>query len=99
LIRYSDQVEISRQITLPRASFLDLDLYFPLERLFLRACNRRVRVRFMKVWLWDFFPESHQLSLFHIPSHHAEKQSLVIQVLDLIRERHGEDAIRFGRAA
>jgi DNA polymerase-4 len=99
LIRYSDQVEISRQITLPRASFLDLDLYFPLERLFLRACNRRVRVRFMKVCFWNFFPESRQLSLFHIPSHHAEKQSLVIQVLDLIRERHGEDAIRFGRAA
>ena len=99
LIRYSDQIEIRRQITLPHASFWDLDLYGPLEKLFLSACNRRVRIRFMKVWFWDFSPESPQLSLFHIPSHHAEKQSLVIQALDRIRERHGENTIRFGRAA
>jgi len=99
LIRYSDQVESRRQISLLHASLLDFDLYLPLEKLFLRACNRRVRIRFMKVWLCDFFPESPQLSLFHIPSHHAEKQSLVIQTLDRIRERHGANAIRFGRAS
>lgn len=99
LIRYSDQVEIRRQIVLPQAGLLDLDLYFPLEKLFLRACNRRVRVRFMKVWFRDFSPESSQLSLFHIPSREAEKQSLVTRALDRIRERHGESAIRSGRAA
>jgi DNA polymerase-4 len=99
LIRYSDQLETSGQITLPRTSFLDLDLYFPLEKLFLRICNRRVRVRFMKVWFRDFSPESRQLSLFHIPSRHAERHSLVIQALDRIRERHGENAILLGRAA
>ena len=99
LIRYSDQMEIKRQTALPHADFPGLNLYFPLERLFLRACNRRVRIRFMKVWFWDFLPESPQLSLFRIPSQHAEKKSLAIQALDRIRERHGENAIRFGRAA
>ncbi len=99
LIRYSDQVETSGQTTLPHAGFLDLDLYFPLEKLFLKICNRRVRIRFMKVWFRDFFPENRQMSLFPIPSRHAEKQSLVIQALDRIKERHGENAIRFGRAA
>ena len=99
LIRYSDQVETSRQITLPHASVLDLDLYFPLEKLFLKTCKRRVRIRFMKVWFRAFFPESRQLSLFHIPSRRTERQSLVIQTMDRIRERHVENAIRFGRAA
>ncbi len=98
-IRYSDQMEIKRQIRLPHTSFWDFDLYGPLEKLFLKACNRRVRLRFMKVWFLDFCPESSQLALFHTPPPHSEKQSLVIQALDRIRQRHGEDAIRFGRAA
>ena len=99
LIRYSDQVEVRREMSLRCAGLLDLDLYFPLEKLFLRTCNRRVRIRFMRVWFRDFSPESSQLSLFHIPSHQVQKQSLVIQALDRVRERHGEGAIRFGRAA
>jgi len=99
LIRHSDQVEVRRQIRLPHVSFWDFDLSGPLEELFLSTCRRRVRVRFMKVWFLDFFPESPQLALFHTPSAHAEKGSLVIKALDRIRQRHGEKAIRFGRAA
>ena len=99
LIRYSDQIEIRRQITLPHASFWDFDLYGPLEKLFLSACSRRVRIRFMKVWFWDFSPESSQLSLFQTSSPVQKKRSLVIQALDRIRERHGENTIRFGRTA
>jgi len=97
LIRYSDQMEIKRQIKLSRMSFWDFDLYGPLEKLFFKACDRRVRIRFMRVWFWDFSSESGQLSLFHNPSLHEEKGSMVIQALDRVRQRYGEDAIRYGR--
>ncbi len=99
LIRYSDQIEIRRQIKLSLSSFWDFDLYAPLEALFFNVCKRRVRVRFIRVWFWDFFDSSSQLSLFHAPSPALEKRSMVVQALDRIRERHGEGVIRYGRAA
>jgi DNA polymerase-4 len=96
LIRYSDQMESKRQLQLPHHSYWEHDLYCPVEALFLKACNRRVRVRFMKVWFWDF-STSAQLSLFHDVPSEATKKSLVIKTLDRIRERYGEDAIKCGR--
>jgi DNA polymerase-4 len=99
LIRYSDQMEIRRQIKLSLSSFWDFDLYTPLETLFLNACKRRVRVRFIRIRFWDFSYSSAQLSLFHAPSPALEKRYMVIQALDRIRERHGEGVIKYGRAA
>jgi DNA polymerase-4 len=99
LIRYSDQKETRRQLKLPRLSFWDFDLYGPLEQLFFKACERRVRVRFIKVWFQDFSSPSGQLSLFHAPSPDAGKKSHVVHALDCIRERYGEKAIHYGRAA
>ena len=99
LIRYSDQMEIKRQIKLSLSSFWDFDLYGPLEDLFFNACDRRVRVRFIRVWFWDFSYSSAQLSLFHAPSPALKKRSMVIQALDRIRERHGEGVIKYGRTA
>ena len=97
LIRYSDQIETGRQINLPHLSFWDFDLYLPLEKMFLTACSRRVRVRFIKIWFWDFSPESSQLLLFHTPSPHKEKTSSVTRAMDRIRERYGEEVIQYGR--
>ena len=99
LIRYSDGVETTRGLALHHPSFQDFDLYAPLETLFFKACKRRVRVRFMRIWFWDFSPPSPQLSLFPHPSPRKEKGSLVIQAMDRIRERHGEEAIQLGRCA
>jgi DNA polymerase-4 len=99
LIRYSDQVESRRQVKLSRLSFWDFDLYGPLEPLFYKACDRRVRLRFMRVWFWDFSRESGQLSLFHPPRPNEEKRSTVIQAMDRIRGRHGEGIVGLGRTA
>jgi DNA polymerase-4 len=99
LIRYSDQMEIKRQVKLSRLSFWDFDLYDPLEALFFKACIRRVRVRFIKVWFWDLSSTSGQLSLFNDLPPAAEKKSSVIQTLDRIRKRYGESAIKYGKAA
>jgi DNA polymerase-4 len=95
--RYTDQKEIIRLINLPHRSFWDLDLYAPLERIFLRACQRRVRVRFLKVWFQEFSPPASQLSLFSTRSPIPEKRALVTQALHRIRERHGEETIKYGR--
>ena len=97
--RYTDQEEIIRRINLPHGSFWDFDLYAPLKGIFLRACRRRVRVRFMKVWFQDFSPPFSQLSLFPARSPITEKKALVTQALNRIRERHGDEAIKYGRAA
>ena len=99
VFRYTDQEEIIRQINLPHVSFEDFDLYAPLKGIFLRACQRRVRVRFMKVWFQDFSPPFSQLSLFPARSPITEKKALVTQALDRIRERYGDEAIRYGRTA
>lgn len=77
----------------------DFDLFRPLEELFFKACKRRVRVRFMRIWFWDLAPPSPQLSLFHTPSPREERGTLVIHAMDRIRERYGEGAIQSGRAA
>ena len=100
LIRYSDQMETTRQLKLPYdSSFWDFDLYDPIEKMFVNACNRRVRVRFIRVWFRDFSNSNDQLSLFHTTSPDGNRKSLVIQALDRIRERHGEGSIKYGRAA
>lgn len=99
LIRYSDQVEARGQIRLPCVGSRDLDLYGPLEKLFFKACNRRVRVRFMRVWFWEFSRPNPQLSLFHAPSPGSTKTAKLTHALDRIRDCYGEKAIKYGRAA
>ena len=104
MLRYADQVETKRQLSLPlsacghaqagRLSFWDFDLYGPLEKLFFKACNRRVRVRFIRVWFRDLSPASGQLSLFNDISPDTEKKARMVKALDRIRERHGENAIK-----
>jgi DNA polymerase-4 len=96
--RYADQEEVIRPILLPRPSVWDFELYAPLEKLFMKACQRRVRVRFMKVWFRDFAPPPAQLSLFaFVPP--DEKKTHVISALDRIREKYGDDGIQYGRTA
>ena len=96
--RYTDQEEVIRPILLPRPSVWDFDLYAPLEKLFLKACRRRVRVRFMKVWFRDFAPPPAQLPLFAFAPP-DEKKAHVIGALDRIREKYGDEGIQYGRTA
>lgn len=95
--RYADQEEVIRPLLLPRSSVWDFDLYAPLEKLFMQACRRRVRVRFMKVWFRDFAPPPAQLSLFAFAPHEEKKKAQVISALDRIRTKHGDGKIAFGR--
>jgi DNA polymerase-4 len=97
--RYADQAEVIRQINLPHLSFWDFDLYAPLEKLFLKACQRRMGIRFLRVWFRDLSPPTPQLSIFPTVSPVEKKKALVIQALDSIRKKHGDEAIWYGRTA
>jgi DNA polymerase-4 len=99
VFRYADQVEVTRQTKLPNESFWDLVLYEPLQKIFFKACQRRVGVRFMRVWFQNFSAPSSQLPLFPAAPCDAEKKTRVTHALDRIRERHGDEAIKYGRAA
>ena len=90
---------VKRQIRLACQSFWDFHLYEPLEQLFIKAYDRRVRLRYIKIWFWDFSSASAQLSLFHEPDPDDKKNARVIRTLDRIRAKHGEGAIRYGKAA
>jgi DNA polymerase IV len=97
--RYTDCKEIICRINLPRVSFWNFDLYRPLEKVFLKTYQRRVRIKFMRVWFQDFSPPPSQLSLFPIPYSIPKKKALTFQTLNHIRERYGYEAIKYGRAA
>ena len=98
MLRYSDRMEVTVRLRLPRLSFWDYDLYGPVEALFFKACTRRVRVGFLRVMFWDFSPSRGQMSLFQDTSSGTEAGVRIIETLDRIRQRHGRDAIRWGRS-
>jgi DNA polymerase-4 len=95
LIRYSDQMETKGQVKLPHTGLRCFDPHGTLAELFLKLCDRRVRVRFMKVWFRDFSAPDRQLSLFSAPSPLDKKHTELIQALDSIRDRYGEEVIRY----
>ena len=109
MVRYSDQVVATRSLKLSppahghgEAHGLHLwnpSLFAPLQDLFFNVCQRRVRVRFLKVWFREFHALQFQLSLFHAPSPQEEKNRQLVRAMDHIRDRYGAEAIRCGRAA
>ncbi len=98
LLRYADRREAVRRVGFSGESAWDTDLYAPLEGAFLRACNRRVRVGFLRVWFTDLAPAlGRQLSLFDPRPTPGGERAGVTRALDRIRERHGDGAVRYGR--
>jgi DNA polymerase-4 len=99
LIRYADQIEVIRHTTLSHPGFWDFELYPALEKLFFKACQRRTGIRFMRIWFRDFQRPSVQLSLFSQVPGSRDKDIRLVQALDRVRERHGEEAVQYGRTA
>jgi DNA polymerase-4 len=98
-VRYADQVEVMRQTGPLLCDSSDFDLYPVLERLFLKACQRRTRVRSIKVWFRDLSSPVPQLSLFPANPLDGGEKAKLLQAIDRIRERHGDGAVKYGRAA
>ncbi|HTM09640.1 MAG TPA: hypothetical protein VL754_14740 [Verrucomicrobiae bacterium] len=77
----------------------ECDLYPPLEKLYFRLFQRRVRIRKIVLTAEKLEEKSRQLSLF--PERRAEedlKQERLAAALDGVRARYGKDAVVWGSA-
>jgi len=93
----SDGWEIAKRAVLGRASHWECDIYPRLEPLFLRAFQRRVRVRKMTLRAEALENSDKQLSLFpEEPSAESCRMQKLAAALDRVRSRYGEKAIEWG---
>lgn len=99
LIRYSDQMENTRSVSLTSQGYWESELYPVIENLFFKVCDRRCGVRFMRVRFTDLGKVTAQLSLFSRPRPEILKRNKVSVVMDRIKGKYGEAALEYGRAA
>lgn len=95
-LSYVDGVREERTASFAVPVSLDLPLFTAAEELFRRACTRRVRVRGMRLACSRLAAEGGQMDLFAPPAVSPGQQALQ-DALDRLRERHGRDAVRWGR--
>ncbi|MBN1998302.1 hypothetical protein JW935_12160 [candidate division KSB1 bacterium] len=95
-IRYSDYKDDIVQMRVPPTDS-ETELVPVVEGLLQRAVSRRIRVRKMTLRLKDLIPAPRQLSLFDEPK--DAKMTALTTAMDKIRDKFGDGAIRFGRAA
>jgi DNA polymerase-4 len=101
-IRYSDQVEVTKQARLTEETCWEVDLSSHLHVLFQRCFRRRVRLRLMTLSMTGLTAFAEQGSLFDeqpIDSERTQERAKSLAVaLDTLHDRFGEQAIRYGRS-
>jgi DNA polymerase IV len=100
-IRYSDQVEMTKQERLTQETCWEIDFSSPLYALFQRCVRRRVRLRQMTVSMTGLTAFAEQGSLFDERASGLQRiqeraKSLAV-ALDTLHTRFGDQAIRYGR--
>ena len=101
-IRYSDQVEVTKQERLTQETCWEVDLSTQLSALFQRCFRRRVRLRQMTLSMTGLTGYAEQGSLFDDTPIDSQRKldrakSLAV-ALDTLHARFGEQAIRYGRS-
>jgi DNA polymerase-4 len=94
-VRYSDYREHRVEVKLPPTAD-DSEWVAEVDGGLERLLQRRVRVRTIAVRLLNLQPPSQQLLLF-APT--TTRASLLTAAMDKIRDRYGDEAVGFGRAA
>ena len=101
-IRYSDQIEVTKQERVRPETCWECDLAPVLGGLFQRCFRRRVRVRQMTVSTTGLTAYAEQVPLFdERPSHGQqwrERAQALAVALDKLHARFGQQAIRYGRS-
>ncbi len=95
-IRYSDYKDDIVRLRIPPTDS-EAELVPVVEGLLQRALSRRIRVRKITLRFKDLIPAPRQLSLFDAPK--DSKMTALTAAMDKIRDKFGDGAIRFGRAA
>jgi DNA polymerase-4 len=97
ILDYSDGMRRARQVAARPATANDLILFELARRTLRLAWTRRVRIRHMRL-ICDrlIFPPA-QLGLFAVDQTTNEKRCCLINAIDTVRHRFGNEALRFGR--
>lgn len=102
LIRYSDQVEITKRERIMPETCWEYDLSPLLWSVFQRGFRRRIRVRQMTLSLSGLTGYAEQISLFDerpmAEQRRQERAKKLAVALDQLHARFGENVIRYGRS-
>jgi DNA polymerase-4 len=97
VVNYADGVSAQRKLTLPVPSNQDLLLFETAEELFRKVCQRRVRVKGLKLVCTKFAKMKRQMALFadqrEVKTHRAALQ----EALDRVRDKYGMKSLQWGR--
>ena len=97
-VMYADGATEQGKKVLPVAASLDLALLSAVEELFFATCRRRQRVRGLRLSCDQVAEEAGQMDLFApVTAHVSQKQVDLQETLDLLREKHGRGAVRWGK--
>jgi DNA polymerase IV len=93
-LRWPDFTTLTRQISLERPTDQDALIYQAAESLFHKVWQEGRRVRLLGVGASNLSEAAHQLSLWDTPD---QKERRLLDALDNLRERFGDDAVMRGR--
>jgi DNA polymerase IV len=97
-VMYADGVAEQGKKILPTPISLDLLLLHEVEELFFTTCKRRQRVRGLRLTCDQVAEEAGQMDLFAAATARVSKRQADLQeTLDLLREKHGKSAVRWGK--
>ena len=97
-VMYADGATEQGKKLLPVATSLDLALLGAVEELFFATCKRRQRVRGLRLGCDQVAEEAGQMDLFAPAiANVSQKQADLQETLDLLREKHGRGAVRWGK--
>ena len=97
VLGYSDGMRRARQVATRPATANDITLFELARRALQLAWMRRIRIRHLRL-ICDrlIFPPA-QLELFAVDQKADQKRSSLIGAIDSVRQRFGDEAVRFGR--
>ena len=97
-VMYADGVTEQGKKTLSSPVSLDLLLLCAVEELFFATCKRRQRVRGLRLSCDQVAEDAGQMDLFAPPAAEVSKRQFDLQeTLDALREKHGREAVRWGK--
>ena len=97
-ISFADGVNSKASKPLSPPSNGDLSIFTVAHELFSRACEKRVKVRWMKLRCGRLTAERQQLELFEMEQNGFSGKEGLQAAMDSVRERYGMEAVRWGRA-
>lgn len=96
-VNYADGVSAQRTLPLPVPSNQDLLLLETAEELFRKACQRRVRVKGLKLVCTKIANVKRQMALFADQMGVKTHQVALQEALDRIRDKYGMQSLQWGR--